>query len=137
MPVRLLILMTLLLPGLAGAADAVLPAPGVGDVAISLGGIIILILVLAWGFRRMRLPGATGATNGIKIISALPVGTRERIVLLQVGKQQLLVGMGPGHMETLHVLEQPLSETNGGKELSNFAGSFAGKLRQAMAGRGR
>lgn len=134
---RFLLLAVAMLPGLARAADAVLPAPGVGDVAISLGGIILLILVLAWGFRRMRLPGATGAASGIKIVSALPVGTRERIVLLQVGKQQLLVGMGPGHMETLYVLEQPLPEQAAAKELSNFAGSFAGKLRQAMAGRGR
>ncbi len=134
---RTLLLTATLLPGLVQAADAVLPAPDVGDVAVSLGGIIVLILVLAWGLRRMRMPGASGTANGIKIVSAMPVGARERIVLLQVGKQQLLVGMGPGHMETLHVLEQPLAEQPTAKELSNFAGSFAGKLRQAMTGRGR
>lgn len=127
----------LLLPLSGIAADSVSPTPAVGDVAISLGGIILLILIMAWGLRRLRMPGTPGGASGIKIISALPVGARERIVLLKVGEQQLLVGMGPGHMQTLHVLDEPLPEESGAQAVSNFAGSFAGKLRAAMAGRGR
>jgi len=36
------------------------------------------------------------------------MGTRERVVLLQVGETQLLLGVAPGRVQTLHVLDKPL-----------------------------
>ncbi|NNF50997.1 MAG: flagellar biosynthetic protein FliO [Gammaproteobacteria bacterium] len=129
---------TMLLPGAVRAADSVVPGPAVGDVAISLAGIVVLIIALAWGLRRLRMPGAASSAGGIKVVTALAVGTRERIVLLQVGDQQLLVGMGPGHMQTLHVLNEPLPDSlgsNAGMRGAEKYSDFAGKLRAAIAGR--
>lgn len=129
---RILIWITLLLPASALAAESVLPAPSVSDVAISLGGIIVVILVLAWGLRRFhftqRLGGAGG---GIRIVTAMPVGARDRIVLLEVGDQQLLVGMSPGRMQTLHVLPKPLQS----EAPAAPVGGFASKLKDAMGAR--
>lgn len=129
----------MLLPGLGRAADSVVPGPAVGDVAISLAGIVVLILALAWGMRRLRVPGAASGAGGIKVVSAMAVGARERIVLLQVGDEQLLVGMGPGHMQTLHVLSEPLpasmAVTSGQRGAAELPVGFAEKLRAAMSGR--
>ena len=138
---KLLSALFLLAPGFAVAADKVLPAPAVGDVALSLLGIVILILLLAWGLRRMRVLGPAGGGRGIRVVTALAVGARERIVVVQVGEKQLVVGMGPGHMQTLHVLDKPLDSQltapTTGTGSGNFTGVFASKLRDAMAGRGR
>lgn len=130
----------MLVPGMAWAADSVVPGPAVGDVAISLAGIVVLILALAWGLRRLRMPGTASSGGGIKVVTALAVGARERIVLLQVGDQQLLVGMGPGHMQTLHVLGEPLPDSpasNNGQRGADMYADFAGKLRAAMSGRAK
>ncbi len=35
--------------------------------------------------------------------------SEERVVLVQVGKQQLLIGVAPGRVSTLHVLDEPVT----------------------------
>jgi len=53
--------------------------------------------------------------------------------LLQVGEQQLLLGVAPGRVQTLHVLEQPLEQpttARGAKRSTD--GAFADRLRRVM-----
>ena len=59
------------------------------------------------------------------------MGARERVVLIQVGKQQMLLGVAPGRVQTLHVLDEPLT----GERSEDSDGSFAQNLRMAL-GRG-
>lgn len=47
---------------------------------------------------------ANGKDN-MRVISALSVGTREKIVLVQVGEKQLLLGVAPGSINKILVLE--------------------------------
>ena len=65
------------------------------------------------------------AGGGLRILGGLSMGARERVVLLQVGDTQLLVGVAPGRVQTLHVLEQPLPAAASG--LQNASG-FADQL---------
>ena len=41
------------------------------------------------------------------VLSSVSVGQRERAVLVQVGEQQMLLGVGPGNVRTLHVFDKP------------------------------
>ena len=87
--------------------------------------VLICILALAWFAKRMnRLQSSTGGM--LKIIGGISMGSRERIVLLQVGSEQLLIGVSPGRINTLHVLDVPLenSDVNSGK-------TFASRLSEA------
>lgn len=89
----------------AGGSDAML------QTAIWLLVIVGLILVLAWAVRRFTNIGPKSA-GAMRVLSALPVGNRERIALVQVGDRQLLIGVAPGHVSTLHVFdEKVVSET--------------------------
>ena len=82
-------------------------AGSVLGILFSLLLVMALILGLAWLLRCFQgLTGAGGAE--LKTITALAVGQRERVVLVQVGQTQLLLGVAPGRVQTLHVLEQPL-----------------------------
>lgn len=83
----------------AGGSDAML------QTAIWLLVIVGLILVLAWAVRRFTNIGPR-STGAMRVLSALPVGNRERIALIQVGDKQLLIGVAPGHVSTLHVFEE-------------------------------
>ena len=91
--------------------------------------VVILILFLAWLLKRMKLPGIQGSDGNMKILRQLPVGQRERIVLLQVGEEQMLVGITQQNISLLSKLEQPLSmnEVQSGSE---FAGHLTKLLKK-------
>jgi len=47
----------------------------------------------------------------IRVIESMPVGIKEKVMLLEVGGTQLLVGASPtGGLRTLHVLDTPVAE---------------------------
>lgn len=81
-----------------------------GQVTLALALVLALIFVAAWLMRRLRGFGKTG-TGALDIIADLPVGQKERAVLIRVGTQQVLIGVAPGRISTLHVLDEPVSVT--------------------------
>lgn len=96
--------------------------------------VLLCIVVLAWAAKKLNrfrfVPD-----NSLKIIGGLNLGARERVVLMQVGKEQLLIGVSPGRINTLHKLDTPLETTR--PEAGNTAeSSFSNKLKTAMAGLG-
>lgn len=88
----------------------------------TLGLMFILALIggAAWLMKRYGNI-KVGAQGRMKIIGALSLGTRERVVLLEVGNKQLVVGIAPGHITTLHVLDEPIPEPVTGAKTGNFA----------------
>ncbi len=92
--------------------------------------VVMVIFVLAWLVKKFNLNQQS--QNGlIKIVAGLSIGTRDRIVLLQVGEEQILVGLTPGRIEKLHTLSQPLDAPEG--QLASP--SFAEKLNSVMGDR--
>lgn len=81
-----------------------------GQVTLALGLVLAVIFVSAYLLRRVRGLGK-GATGALDIIADLPVGQKERAVLIRVGTQQVLIGVAPGRVTTLHVLAEPVSTT--------------------------
>jgi flagellar protein FliO/FliZ len=80
---------------------------GLGEVAFALILVLAAIFVIAWLVRRMRL--ATSRVGGaIDILASVPLGQKERAVLLKVGSAQILLGVAPGQVNTLHVLTEPI-----------------------------
>lgn len=75
-----------------------------GRIIIGLALILILIFVLAWAMKKMHLAPQSGH-NLIQIVSAISVGHRDRIALIQVGEEQILVGLTPGRMQKLHEMK--------------------------------
>jgi flagellar protein FliO/FliZ len=46
------------------------------------------------------------AGGNLRVLEGLAIGPRERIVLLQAGEEQIVVGVAPGVIQTLHVLNE-------------------------------
>ena len=80
---------------------------GLGEVAFALLVVLAAIFVVAWVVRRMRLAG-NRVGGAIDVLADVPLGQKERAVLLKVGTQQILLGVAPGRVNTLHVLTEPL-----------------------------
>jgi flagellar protein FliO/FliZ len=108
-----------------------------------LGLVIVLacIVVLAWLAKRMnRLQSSTG--DMLKIIGGINVGSREKIVLLQVGSEQLLIGVSQGNINKLHLLEAPLETLvdnadtaaagGAGARAKTFSHSLSEKISEAI-----
>lgn len=98
------------------------PAGSLAQVTLSLMLVLAAVFAAAWVVRRMRNFGRPGA-GAIQIIADVALGTKERAVLIQVGAQQLLLGVAAGRVNTLHVLAEPVPRDDaqrggGGDELS-------------------
>lgn len=65
--------------------------------------VLALIVGLSWLARRFNLAGV-GAASGMKITSALSVGAKEKILVLEVENQRLLVGVTAQQISLLRVL---------------------------------
>ena len=66
-----------------------------------------LIFALAWLLRRVQQAGPRQG-QVIELISTRALGARDRLVLVQVGNEQILLGLTPGRITPLHVLKEPV-----------------------------
>ena len=100
------------LPAMAeDAAPVVSPSTlFTGDYLLQVVGsfvVVILLLVVVLVMLK-RFNGVSASIGGdLRVISSVGVGQRERAVLLQVGEQQILLGVGPGSVRRLHVFDEP------------------------------
>ncbi|HWK54480.1 MAG TPA: flagellar biosynthetic protein FliO [Hyphomicrobiales bacterium] len=115
----------------ADAAPMPMPAPAWSNllqVLLALGFTVGLIVLLAWGSRRLKLI-APPTPQVFSIRGTLALGARERLYLIEVGGEQLVVGAGPAGLRNLHVLREPIAsegtETGGQGALGGFGAVLA------------
>lgn len=90
------------------AAPAVDSGAELVRVLISLLGVVALIFFVGWMARRAQARVSPGGRK-IRVIESMPVGIKEKVMLLEVGGTQILVGASPtGGLRTLHVLDTPV-----------------------------
>lgn len=78
------------------------------QVTFSLLLVLGAVFAAAWLLKRFKGFGRFGA-NVIQVVADAPLGPKERAVLIQVGEQQLLLGVSTGQVSLLHVLPQPVA----------------------------
>ena len=118
----------------SAAQDAASPVgPGsVLQVLSGLGVVLLLVIGTAWLLRRLgRVPGLSN--QAIKTIGATAVGTRERVVLLEVAGTWILVGVAPGQVRPLATL--PKGEVPAMAAHAQEPVPFAGWLKRFTDGR--
>ncbi|EKO3390008.1 flagellar biosynthetic protein FliO [Vibrio fluvialis] len=82
------------------------------DLATTFGSllfVIALILFMAWLLKRMRVP-AFGHQKGLNVVRQLPVGTKERVMIVQAGEEQFLIGVTSQSIQLISKLETPLKQ---------------------------
>lgn len=89
------------------------------NVTLGLMLIIGLIFGLSWFVKRFS-QGPFSGNSHLKIIATMPLGTRERIVLIDAGGQQLLLGITPTHINTLHTFDIPITANQSDANTSDF-----------------
>jgi flagellar protein FliO/FliZ len=117
-------------------------APVAGTLGSGIGGqllqlvlglllVIGLIFVLAWLMRRVQRAGPAG-NQVIKLVGSRALGTRDRLVLVQVGNEQVLLGVSPGSITALHVMKEAVDVP----DPQNAPPEFAKRLLEALGNKG-
>ena len=95
------------------------PMSSIGSVLFALAGMIVLIFILAYGAKRLQTMQPSHGQH-IKTLASVSLGLKEKIALIQVGDQQLLVGITPQAINTLLVLDEPLTVKDQNSDSPNF-----------------
>jgi len=134
--------LVLALPLSAMAAEPVATATAAAVPAVSSGvagqltqlvfGLLLvlgLIFLLAWLLRRVQQHGPAGKGQVIELIGSRALGPRDRLMLVQVGNEQILLGLSPGSITALHVLKEPVQVPSGTEKATP---EFAQRLMELM-----
>ena len=82
--------------------------PGIGQIVISLALVVGLVILLAFLYKKMQLkmPGS----KHFRIVATLNVGTRERLLVIEIQGKQRVIGVTANSVNFLFELETPLTE---------------------------
>ncbi len=72
--------------------------------------VLLSIVALAWVAKRFnRMQASTGSS--LRIVEAVSMGARERVVVVEVEGEKLLLGVSPGRINMLHVLDKAIDKS--------------------------
>ena len=127
------LLSILLLAGLPteAAEQAAAPASAGSLMQVLLGLAVVLALMAgaAWTLKRMGMTAA-GGNSVAKVIGGVSVGNRERVVVVEVGNQWIVVGVAPGRVNALSTM--PRQETTPVAIETDNSKNFAAWLKQTI-----
>ena len=109
---------------------SVTPVVGGGELlgmGISMAIVVAAILLLGWIYSRSRLAGS-GASDVINVVASRALGPKERLLVVEVADQQLLIGMTSTAVQTLHVFDNPVEIA----VQPAAGGGFSNRLKAAM-----
>lgn len=76
------------------------------QVLLALALVLGLIVGAAWMMRRLSLVPGAGAGH-LRVVSGVMVGQRERVVIVEINGQWLVLGVTSEQVNLLHTLDKP------------------------------
>jgi flagellar protein FliO/FliZ len=115
----------------SAAASIPTPSPTGGLFQVLLGLIVVLGLLaaLAWVLRRFNSTKGLGHTD-IRVIGGVSVGNRERVVVVEIADQWIVVGVAPGRVNALATMQK--QEVSLATEVAPPAKNFSNWLAQTI-----
>lgn len=94
-----------------------------GSMILSLLMVLALIIICAFVLKRFNL--TQQGVSQLKLVTSLSLGAKERVVVIQAGEQQLLLGVTAQQVTLIERLEEPLAtQTMKATELPKSMMSF-------------
>jgi flagellar protein FliO/FliZ len=110
------------IPSSGWAADAIhaTPSNGIFKMVSGLAIVLVVMATIAWAIKRL-LPNITNKQQTIaRVISSVSVGTRERVVVVQVADRWIVVGVAPGQVNGIANLEAVVQQYSENSDINNL-----------------
>ena len=72
--------------------------------------VLALIAAATWGARRLQAFRPQGK-GSLRVVEGLAIGTREKLLLIEVDDERVLLGVSPGRIQTLARLSATRAKT--------------------------
>lgn len=113
------------------------PFPETGSALIQVGGslvlIVILILLIAWLVKHFGFIARHTVTKDLKITASISLGTKERLVIVEVENARLLLGVTSQQISCLHTLPPNTTANDSPQEtLARPFFDFASQLKKRL-----
>ncbi len=91
-----------------GLSSGELLGPAIRTI-LSLTAVLAVLGACAWFVQRLR-SGSHLKGGLIEIVSGVSLGNKEKVVLIRIGDEQIVVGVSPAGMTSLHVFSESASK---------------------------
>lgn len=139
---KLFLLVFVMLPFSAWAAEAAVVSPSSGVLKMVLGLVVVLAVMalITWALKRFMPNIGSNNQSVVRVVGGVSVGSRERVVVLEVAGRWLVVGVASGQVNSIANLDAGTSQiaenvTNVGLDgfTQSLAPSFAQWLKKSTA----
>lgn len=90
--------------------------------------VMVLVVIVISAIILKRFQGVQHNLSGLKVVTSLHLGAKEKLVVVQSGDKQLLLGVTAQQITLLETLDKPI--VNGQEKSLDFAQSIAKFLQQ-------
>jgi len=104
----------LILPSFAAEAVESEPGPtsiiGTESITQMIWALLVVVLIivgLSYVLRKLNMVQGN-VTGAMKIIGGLALNSKDRLLLVQIGEEQILISASPGRISKVHQLSKPL-----------------------------
>ncbi|HAJ70789.1 MAG TPA: flagellar biosynthetic protein FliO [Methylophilaceae bacterium] len=117
------------MPMVGTAAETTTSSPGMSLFKLFLGlGVVLAVMALAaWGAKRI-LPGGGVQASAVKVVGGVSVGSRERVVVLEIAGRWIVVGVAAGQVSGIANLEPDESTPLTSHDQSSHTGLIQNSL---------
>ena len=117
------------LPPIAQTDSAATPsAGGLVQATLGLALVLALIVAIAWIAKRITPGALRGGSLPLTIVASQAVGQRERVVVVEVADQWLVLGVAPGRVSALSSLPKGEIATPSATATAPFAAALSRAL---------
>lgn len=88
----------------ATAEGGMSPTGGILKMVLGLAAVLAVMALVSWFVKRM-LPGGAAQNSAVRIVGGVSVGSRERVVVLEIAGRWVVVGVASGQVSAIANLE--------------------------------
>jgi flagellar protein FliO/FliZ len=92
--------------------------------------VIVVLILLSWLLKRLNI-AQIGSSKGFETIATMALSTKEKMVLLKVGRRYLLIGIGAASVNTLYDFGEQLPEGFGAETTASFTEVLKSMVRKS------
>ena len=103
---------------LAAEGTGMSPTGGVLKMVLGLGIVLAVMALISWVVKRM-MPGVANKQSIVRVVGGVSVGSRERVVVLEVAGRWIVIGVAPGKISRLANLDVAAIQVSESNNIAN------------------